>query len=334
MLATVSSAILVGVEGRPVTVEVHVSNGLPSFTVVGQPDTSCRESRDRVRAALLSSGLAWPQRRVTVNLAPSEVRKHGAGLDLAIAMALLVADGQLPAEAVTGRAFLGELGLDGSLRPVAGAIGMADALAVEEVVVPPGNAGEVGLLARHLVRAPATLAEVVAAVRGERPWPPTPVAGPVPPAPPGPDLADVRGQPVARRALEVAAAGGHHLLMVGPPGAGKTLLAERLPGLLPPLSRDQALEVTRVHSAAGLALPAGGLVERPPFRAPHHTASAVALVGGGSASVRPGEISMGSASSPLPCSTPYVSHSRRAGCTSPAPACGPCSRHGSCWSPP
>jgi magnesium chelatase family protein len=292
MLATAPSAVLVGVDGHPVTVEVHVSNGLPGFTVVGQPDTSCRESRDRVRAALLSSGLAWPQRRVTVNLAPSEVRKHGAGLDLAIAVALLVADGQLPAEAVAGKAFLGELGLDGSLRPVAGAIGMAAVLPAEEVVVPPANAAEVGLVARHVVRAPATLAELVGALRGEHPWPEPPRPGEAPPTPPEPDLADVRGQPVARRALEVAAAGGHHLLMVGPPGAGKTLLAERLPGLLPCLPRDRALEVTRVHSAAGLPLPPGGLVERPPFRAPHHTASTVALVGGGSAAVRPGEISL------------------------------------------
>ncbi|MFP5318341.1 MAG: YifB family Mg chelatase-like AAA ATPase [Acidimicrobiia bacterium] len=299
MIATVPSATLLGVEGRPVSIEVHVSNGLPGFTVVGLPDAACRESRDRVRAALLSSGLPWPLKRVTVNLAPSGVRKGGPGLDLPIAVALLVAAGELPAGCADGMAFLGELGLDGSLRPVPGVVPMVAAMTAKTVVVPPASVREAAVLGRHDVRCAATVRELVDALRGEEPWPdpPDPPAGPADvPAGGAPrqmlDLADVRGQPVGRTAAEVCAAGGHHLLLVGPPGAGKTMLARRLPGLLPPLPPDVALETTTVHSAAGVPLPPGGLVERPPFRAPHHGASAVALIGGGSAWMRPGEISM------------------------------------------
>lgn len=294
MLATVPSAVLHGVDGHPVRVEVHVSNGIPGFNVVGLPDTSCREARDRVRAALLSSSLPWPIRKVTVNLAPSGMRKQGAGLDLAIAVGLLAAAGELPPEAVAGCAFLGELGLDGTLRPVAGTVPLVDAIDAPTVVVPVAVAGEAGLVGRHQVRAVRTLAEVVAALQGQAPWPEPPEPPMLLPPPPGPDLADVRGQRVARLALEVAAAGAHHLLLVGPPGGGKTMLAARLPGLLPDLDDREALEATRVHSAAGLPLPGGGLVRRPPFRAPHHGASAVALVGGGSVSLRPGEISLAS----------------------------------------
>ena len=292
MLASVRSATLLGVEGRPVRVEVHVSSGLPGFTVVGLPDTTCRESRDRVRAALLSSGLTWPNSRVTVNLAPPGLRKVGAGLDLAIAAGLLAASEQVPLGALAGRAFVGELGLDGSVRSVAGVLPLIDALAEREVVVPTGSTVEAQLVGRHVVRPVATLAAVAAALTGRSPWPDPP--GPAdPPAPlPGPDLADVRGQPAARYALEVAAAGGHHLLLVGPPGAGKTMLARRLPGLLPDLAPDEALEATCIHSAAGLPLPPGGLVRRPPFRAPHHGASAVSLVGGGSHTMQPGEVSL------------------------------------------
>ncbi|MCU1377117.1 MAG: putative magnesium chelatase [Acidimicrobiales bacterium] len=294
MLAIVPSAVLHGVEGRPVRVEVHVSNGLPGFTVVGLPDTACRESRDRVRAALLSSSLPWPLRKVTVNLAPSGVRKQGAGLDLAIAIGLLAANGDLPADAVAGCAFLGELGLDGTVRPVTGTVPLVDALHAPTVVVATSAATEAALVGRHQVRAVGTLLEAVAALRGEQPWPDPPDPPPVVPPPPGPDLADVRGQRVARLALEVSAAGGHHLLLVGPPGAGKTMLAARLPGLLPDLDDPEALEATRIHSAAGETLPSAGLVRRPPFRAPHHGASAVSLVGGGTALLRPGEISLAS----------------------------------------
>jgi magnesium chelatase family protein len=291
MLATVPSATLHGVDGFPVTVEVHVARGLPCFTVVGLPDASCREARDRVRAALLTSGFSWPDTRTTVNLAPSGVRKVGSSLDLAIAVAVLVASGQVPAEAVGERAFIGELGLDGSLRHVPGALSLVEAVDADEVVVPPSSVFEASLLLRHRVRTAPHLKALVEALTAEAPWLPLPDDPIPPPHPPPPDLADVRGHPSGRLALEVAAAGGHHLLMVGPPGGGKTMLAQRLPGLLPDLDDAQALETTRVHSAAGLPLP-GGLVRRPPLRAPHHGVSSVALVGGGAARLRPGEISL------------------------------------------
>ncbi|HET9075554.1 MAG TPA: YifB family Mg chelatase-like AAA ATPase [Acidimicrobiales bacterium] len=287
----VHSATLVGVQGQPISVEVHVSTGLPSFTIVGLPDASCRESRDRVRAAILSSGLKWPQKRVTVNLAPTSVRKGGSGLDLPIAIALLAADGQLPAPACSGRAFIGELGLDGSLRRVPGVLPLVDSLRRPEVVLPPPCAAEVGLLGGTRARCAATLGTVVQALIGARPWDDPPRLAPPPADPARPDLADVRGQPLGRLAVEVAAAGGHHLLMVGPPGAGKTMLAERLVGLLPDLTAAEAVEVARIHSAAGLPVPAGVLSRRPPFRAPHHSASPVSLVGGGGVQMRPGELS-------------------------------------------
>ncbi len=299
MIAAVPSATLLGVEGRRVVVEVHVSTGLPGFTVVGLPDAACREARDRVRAALLSSGLPWPLRRVTVNLAPSGLRKAGSGLDLPIAVGLLVALGEVDQKAVEDCGFIGELGLDGAIRAVPGVLPLVAALRVGAVVVPAAGAEEALLVGGPTVRAARTLAELVLVLKGEVPWPVVPVTS----APNGSrmrggdlpaslDLADVRGQAVGRVALEVAAAGGHHLVLSGPPGSGKTMLAERLVGILPPISREQMLETCRIHSAAGLPLPGRVLAGWAPFRAPHHSASAVALLGGGSSWLRPGEVSL------------------------------------------
>ena len=292
MIASVPSATLLGVDGRPVSVEVHVSNGIPGFHMVGLPDAACRESRDRVRAAVLSSKLPWPQRRVTVNLAPSGLRKVGAGLDLAIAVAVLVASEALDAEVVEGHAFVGEVGLDGTIRRVPGIVPLVDAVTSPTVVVPSDCVAEAALVGRHVVRGASTLTELLEALRGLAAWPDAPCVAPSRPAATTPDLADVRGQYLGRWAVEVAAAGGHHLLLTGPPGSGKTMLARRLPGVLPPLNRDQALETTRIHSAAGILPPGGGLVSEPPFRAPHHGASSVSLIGGGTSVMRPGEISL------------------------------------------
>jgi magnesium chelatase family protein len=291
VLATVPSATLLGARGLPVLVEVHVGQGLPAFSVVGLPDEVCREARDRVRAALVSSGVAWPQKRLTVNLAPSGLRKGGAGLDLPIAVGLLVATEVVPATAIAGLAFVGELGLDGSLRRVNGMVPLGAVLGTAIAVVPADCMREVEVVTGGPVRGVASLAELVGVLRGERPWPdePPPRSAPAPTV--FPDLAEVRGHRLARQALTTSAAGGHHLLLIGPPGSGKTMLAQRLPGLLPPLEPDVALETTMVHSAAGLALPPGGLVTAPPLRAPHHTASTVAMVGGGTAVMRPGEVS-------------------------------------------
>lgn len=298
MLACVRSAMLFGVEGFIVDVEVHVSTGLPSYTVVGLPDAAVRESRDRVRAALLSSGLSWPLRRVTVNLAPSGVRKSGPGLDLPFALGLMAATGELPDQVLDGVGVIGELGLDGSLRPVPGVLAMVDALGrsgTTAVLLPADNAAEAALVSGMRVLPARSLAQVRDALKGEDEWP----------APPTPlrrandevdddivtDLSVVRGLAGGRKALEVAAAGGHHLFMVGPPGAGKTLLARCLPSILPPLEDDESLEVTRIHSAAGQPV-RGNLMRSRPFRAPHHTASAAALVGGGRGRPSPGEVTL------------------------------------------
>jgi magnesium chelatase family protein len=298
VLAAVRSAVLEGVDGRIVTVEVHVSRGLPGYTVVGLPDAAGRESRERVRAALLSSGLEYPQQRVTVNLAPASVRKTGAGLELAVALALTCAAGGLPSGSLDGVGVLGELGLDGSVRPVIGTVALVDALThacCEQIVVPAANACEAMLVTGATIRVARTLGELHACLKGEAPWPD-------PPDPPRGessmaatdetlDLADVLGLEDARRALTVAAAGAHHLLMVGPPGVGKTMLARRLPTILAPLDPDEALEVTKIHSAAGTHR-GPALRTDAPFRQPHHSASMVSLIGGGSARVRPGEVSL------------------------------------------
>lgn len=294
MLSSVRSANLFGIDGRVVWVETHVVDGLPSYTVVGLPDTAGRESRERVRAALTSSGLEWPQRRITINLAPASLRKSGSGLEVAIALGLLVAGGDIPDAVLEGTGVLGELGLDGRVRPVDGTLALVDALArsgVERVVVPIDNAAEAALV-EHVEILPArSLGELRDCLKGELPWPDRPQPSAPPPEPIDPvDLAEVRGLPAARTALAAAAAGGHHVLLAGEPGAGKTMLARRISTIMAPLDLDRALEVTRIHSVTGLHR-AGTLIATPPLRAPHHSASAAALVGGGSGTnLQPGEI--------------------------------------------
>ncbi len=292
MFASISSAVVIGARGHRIRVEAHVGPGLPGFSIGGRPDDAIREARDRTRAAILCSGLPYPKHKITINLAPTDHRKTGAGLDLAITIGMLAATEVVPVESVAGLAFIGEVGLDGSVRAVPGVAPMVGALDDIDVVVPIASAIEAHVAALGRVRLVANLSELVAVLNGLIPWPEHDVAEAAPEVVCMADLADVHGQPMARHALEIAAAGGHHMLMVGPPGSGKTMLASRLPSLLPPLDRERALEATMVSSAAGVPLPAGGLITRPPFRAPHHTASGAALIGGGSGTVRPGEVSL------------------------------------------
>lgn len=291
MLAIVRSATLCGVRGHPVDVEVHVGSGLPGFAIVGLPDASCREAKDRVRAAIQSSGEDWPNRKITVNLAPSDIKKTGASLDLAIAVGVLTAIDKIDPTVLERFGFLGELGLDGSVRPVRGALPMGDVIDAPALVVSADNAAEVDLLGRP-VQSVRTLGRLLECLADAADWPESPVRPRTAAASPAVDLREIRGQQMAKLALSISAAGGHHLLMVGPPGAGKTMLAKRLPGLLPPLSDQEALDVTRIHSAAGELRPELIPIVHPPLRAPHHSASAVSLVGGGAASMRPGELSL------------------------------------------
>lgn len=295
MYAAVSSSTLVGITGRPITVEVHVGHGLPGFTVVGQPDEGCREARDRVRAAMLSSGLEWPNRRVTVNVSTGERRTdkgQGASLDLAIAVGLLVATEVIEPGCVAHLAFLAELGLDGSLRGIRGAAPLAAALADKGVVVGPSVASAARLGAPLAVHPVASLAELMSVLRDGDPWPDIAAIDVCDQPAHVPDLADVRGHALARTALEIAASGAHHMLMVGPPGAGKSMLASRLPGILPALADHEAFECAMVRSAAGEEV--SGLSRLPPFRAPHHSVSLAGMVGGGVGRVHPGEISLAS----------------------------------------
>jgi magnesium chelatase family protein len=294
MLARCSSAALQGLEALPVSVEVDIAPGLPGLQMVGLADAAVQEARERVRAALRNSGLRVPLTRVVVSLAPADLRKAGPSFDLPIALALLVASGQLPPERLEGVWCAAELGLDGRLRPVRGVLALALAArraGARALLVPAANAGEAALVAGLRVWSGEDLAAVLALLADpSRSLRPTPcLASPC--APPAPDLADVRGQAHGRRALEIAAAGGHHLLLVGPPGSGKTMLARRLPALLPPLAAAEALELTGLHSVAGLLAEGSGLVRRRPFRSPHHSCSVPALLGGGSVP-RPGEISL------------------------------------------
>jgi magnesium chelatase family protein len=292
MLAAVRSAAVLGIGAFEVTVEVDAAKGLPQWTIVGLPAGAVKESRERVSAALGNSGFTIPSRRITVNLAPADVRKEGTAFDLPIALGLLVATGQLRADAVASLLVLGELGLDGTVRGIRGALPVARRFARRglTLVLPQPNLAEAALVSTATLASAATLAELVAHLRRGRlpPCADTEVlsratADPV-------DFADVAGQERAKRALEIAAAGGHACLLIGPPGAGKTMLARRLPGILPALTEEELLEVVAIHSVAGL-VPAGTLISARPFRAPHHSISGAGLIGGGSVP-RPGEVSL------------------------------------------
>jgi magnesium chelatase family protein len=295
--AVVHSRALDALEAQPVTVEVHLANGLPSFTLVGLADTEVKESRERVRAALLQSGFAFPHnKRITVNLAPADLPKESGRFDLPIALGILAAAGELDAGALDAYEFAGELSLAGALRPVRGALAMALAVrraGVRRILVLPQESAEAAAHVSGLdIRAAHDLLQVVRALQPGEPAAPLPRAVPdaTAPAAPGPDLREVKGQAAAKRALEIAAAGAHSLLLVGPPGTGKSMLALRLAGLLPPMQDDEALESAALQGLATQGFDASAFGRRP-FRAPHHSASAVALVGGGSPP-RPGEISL------------------------------------------
>jgi magnesium chelatase family protein len=295
VLARTVTHALVGIDPRRVEVEAHIQRGMPSFTIVGLADRACQEAKARVRSSVAAAELEWPAHRITINLAPASLRKEGSGFDLPIALSVLAASYQVPFAALEGHAAFGELGLDGRLRPVPGALVAAEGArraGLSHLLCAAESAPEVALAGIDAVGV-THLGEAVEYLRGER--------GPPEVALPTddfetlagvPDLADVRGQERARRALELAAAGGHNLLLAGPPGTGKTMLARRLPGVLPLLGDDASLEVTRIHSVAGVLPPGGGLVRVPPFRAPHHSVSVAALVGGGGGTPRPGEASL------------------------------------------
>ena len=297
-LATASAVSLSGLSGHVVEVQAQLAYTVPGFTLVGLPDAALNESRDRVRAAVLSSQLQWPNRKITVNLSPASLPKSGSAFDVAIAVAILAGQGVIPQADLSQVIHIGELGLDGRLQPVRGVLPMVAAAVqagITEVVVAWADVQEASLVPGATVHGAVTLADVVAIHGGQPPFVPQvePVARPTTGLgrrAPG-DLADVLGQQLPRLALEVAAAGGHHLLLSGPPGAGKTMLASRLPGILPPLTQEQAVEVTAVHSIAGVFDAGSGLITEAPFEDPHHTATPSSIVGGGSGVPRPGAAS-------------------------------------------
>jgi len=291
VLAAVQSFAFQGIETVPVEVQVQIAPGLPAFAIVGLPDKAVAESRERVRAALTALGLSLPPRRILVNLAPADLLKEGSHFDLPIALALLAAMEVIPREDAAEYAALGELGLDGRIAPVAGVLPAAIGAASRGLglICPAAQGAEAAWAGEARILAAGTLLQLINHFKGDQVLSP-PETPELPPAAGGPDLIDVKGQETAKRALEVAAAGGHNLLLIGPPGAGKSMLAARLPGLLPDLTAAEALEVSMVHSVAGL-LSGGRLLRRPPYREPHHSASQPALTGGGQRA-RPGEISL------------------------------------------
>jgi magnesium chelatase family protein len=297
MLARIRSTAVLGIDAYPVEVEVDISNGLPSFSTVGLPHGAVREGRERVCAALANAGFAFPLRRITVNLAPADIRKDGSGFDLPIAVGLLVASGQLPSADLADQMIVGEVGLEGDLRPVRGALSMAlaaRAAGCAGLLLPKENVSEAAVVEGLDVRGAGTLVEVCAHLSGREAISVRRVdvaSIMAEPAHESVDFADVRSQAAAKRALEIAAAGAHNILLIGPPGAGKTMLARRLPSILPSMTLDEALETTKVHSVAGTLAAGQSLCTTRPFRAPHHTISDAGLIGGGTCP-RPGEVSL------------------------------------------
>src|ERR1022692_1114545 len=309
-LARAHAMTLVGVQGHPVEIEADISNGMVALLLVGLPDTALREARERIRSAIVNSGESWPHRRITVGLSPASLPKRGSGFDLGIAVAILAAAGAVPSARRRGLVLIGELGLDGRVRAVPGVLPAAAAAAAAgfaAVAVAAENAAEAALVPDLRVIAAPSLGAFTAWIRNGQPAcdgavqvlePGRDIAAlfqaiaPVPKSAPAKDLADLVGQPVARRAAEICAAGGHHLMLLGPPGVGKTMLAERIPTVLPRLEPAAALEVSAIHSVAGTLLPGRPLVTEPPFCAPHHTATRAAIVGGGSGIIRPGAASL------------------------------------------
>jgi magnesium chelatase family protein len=290
-ISQIFSRAQLGIQAPSVRVETHLGPGLPAFTIVGLPAAAVRESRDRVRSAIVNAGFPFPQTRITVNLAPADLPKDGGRFDLPIALGILIASGQLPPRSVAGLECIGELALNGDLRGVVGVLpaALACSRAGRTLLLPEDNGEEASLCRSATLLSASSLLAACAHLKGETLLTPLPAQTPPAASPSGPCLSEVRGQAQARRALEVAASGGHSLLLCGPPGSGKSMLASRLPGLLPPLDEQQALDVAAIHSLHRPRPPAS--FHLPPFRGPHHTASAVALVGGGG-HPRPGEISM------------------------------------------